>query len=74
MTTLTSFIADIATNPALQAKFALTPQTVMTEYGLTATEIGAVLQGNKEKIESLTGNVNSSIKYMFIDAPNTLTH
>lgn len=73
MTTLTSFIADIATNPALQTAYTLSPENTMADYGLTDIEIDAVLTGDKNSIETMTGNVSKTTAFFFISDDSITT-
>ncbi|GAB2912141.1 hypothetical protein [Rheinheimera gaetbuli] len=74
MTQLAGFISAIATNPALQAAFASNPQNTMADYGLTSIEVAAVLQGDKNAVEILTGATQQATAYFFFDAPARSTH
>lgn len=73
MTTLTSFITDVATNPALQSAYTLNPASTMTSYGLTAAEIETVLAGDKSGVETMTGKKSKATAFFFISNSSITT-
>ncbi|ASJ97442.1 hypothetical protein [Shewanella marisflavi] len=70
MSKLSDFFQKLGSDAALLEAYKADPEGVMQNYGLSDEEIAAVMSGDKEQIDSLSGDSSDTQAYLIVTNPD----
>ncbi|MFV7770927.1 hypothetical protein [Shewanella marisflavi] len=70
MSKLSDFFQILGSDAALLEAYKADPEGVMQDYGLSDEEIAAVMSGDKEQIDSLSGDSSDTQAYLIVTNPD----
>ncbi|MCL1040789.1 hypothetical protein ACNPKB_10865 [Shewanella marisflavi] len=70
MSKLSDFFQKLGSDAALLEAYKADPEGVMQDYGLSDEEIAAVMSGDKEQIDSLSGDSSDTQAYLIVTNPD----
>ncbi|QDF75979.1 MULTISPECIES: hypothetical protein [Shewanella] len=70
MSKLSDFFQKLGSDAALLEAYKADPEGVMQDNGLSDEEIAAVMSGDKEQIDSLSGDSSDTQAYLIVTNPD----